>query len=185
MNFKSLAIDVDKCYKESNKMTSLIAENKTEELRARELINRFIVVLNESKASIRLSRLSNISEKYNEDIALAENYIAKLQQLLSNQQLDIEQLKSLLVQGQNHIISLYKNVNSLIKMTNIIEQYLVIANKYRPFVSGLDSLLYSSELAYRNGEYTKSFNLTKEALGLIDERLASKMQQQFDEKTVA
>ncbi len=46
-NFKSLAIDVDKCYKESNKMTSLIAENKTEELRARELINRFIVVLNE------------------------------------------------------------------------------------------------------------------------------------------
>ena len=184
-NFKSLAIDVDKCYKESNKMTSLIAENKTEELRARELINRFIVVLNESKASIRLSRLSNISEKYNEDIALAENYIAKLQQLLSNQQLDIEQLKSLLVQGQNHIISLYKNVNSLIKMTNIIEQYLVIANKYRPFVSGLDSLLYSSELAYRNGEYTKSFNLTKEALGLIDERLASKMQQQFDEKTVA
>lgn len=184
-NFKSLAIDVDKCYKESNKMTSLIAENKTEELRARELINRFIVVLNESKASIRLSRLSNISEKYNEDIALAENYIAKLQQLLSNQQLDIEQLKSLLVQGQNHIISLYKNVNSLIKMTNIIEQYFVIANKYRPFVSGLDSLLYSSELAYRNGEYTKSFNLTKEALGLIDERLASKMQQQFDEKTVA
>ena len=184
-NFKSLAIDVDKCYKESNKMTSLIAENKTEELRARELINRFIVVLNESKASIRLSRLLNISEKYNEDIALAENYIAKLQQLLSNQQLDIEQLKSLLVQGQNHIISLYKNVNSLIKMTNIIEQYLVIANKYRPFVSGLDSLLYSSELAYRNGEYTKSFNLTKEALGLIDERLASKMQQQFDEKTVA
>ena len=184
-NFKYLAIDVDKCYKESNKMTSLIAENKTEELRARELINRFIVVLNESKASIRLSRLSNISEKYNEDIALAENYIAKLQQLLSNQQLDIEQLKSLLVQGQNHIISLYKNVNSLIKMTNIIEQYLVIANKYRPFVSGLDSLLYSSELAYRNGEYTKSFNLTKEALGLIDERLASKMQQQFDEKTVA
>ena len=70
-------------------------------------------------------------------------------------------------------------------MTNIIEQYLVIANKYRPFVSGLDILLDSSELAYRNGEYTKSFNLTKEALGLIDERLASKMQQQFDEKTVA
>ncbi|MGN1399418.1 MAG: septation ring formation regulator EzrA [Erysipelotrichaceae bacterium] len=184
-SFKSLAIDAEKCYKDTGKMTALISENKTEELRCRELVSRFIVVLNESKASIRLSKLSSISEKYNEDIALAENYIVKLQQMLSNQQLDINQLQTLLVQAQNHIINLYKNVNSLIKMTDIIEEYIIIANKYRPFVSEVDNLLYSSELAYRNGEYTKSFNLTKEALQLIDERLADKMQQQYDQKTAA
>ena len=182
ISFEELNKDVTTLLKESQKMTEMISISRREELRARELISRFIVVLNESKASIRLSRLPNISNRYNEDITTAERYIDELNQLLQSETIDISKLNQLLTQAQKVIISLYKNVNALIETTASIEDFIVLTNKYRAYYPEIDNALYSAELAYRNGEYTKACKLTASALANINPELADKLNKEINEK---
>ncbi|MDO4377652.1 MAG: septation ring formation regulator EzrA [Erysipelotrichia bacterium] len=182
VSYRQLAATVKELLKESREMTEMISLNRREEMRARELISRFIVVLNESKASIKLSRLPNISQKYNEDIIEAERHIAKLNTMLQNSTIDIEKLNNLLDETQTIIINLYKNVNALVKTTKYIEDFIVLTNRYRAYCPEVDSMLYSAELAYRNGEYTKACKLTASALSLIEPQMAQKLNAEINEK---
>ncbi len=182
ISFEQLNKDITDLLKESQKMIEMISISRREELRARELISRFIVVLNESKASIRLSRLPSISKRYNEDIVSAERYIDDLNQLLQNETIDISKLNQLLDQAQKVIINLYKNVTALIKTTASIEDFIVLTNKYRAYYPEVDNCLYSAELAYRNGEYTKACKLTANALSIIDPMLADKLNKEINDK---
>lgn len=179
-SYEDLSEKINDLLRKSRKAVEMIFVNRQEEMRARELISRFIVVLNESKASIRLLRLPNISKKYSEDITEAENYISNLNELLKQDKIDIKELNEMLDETQKSIINLYKNVIALSKTTKNIEDYIVLANKYRAFYPEVDSGLYSAELAYRNGEYTKAYKLTISALSLVDPALAEKLNSEIE-----
>ena len=72
ISFEELLNDIKIALKQCQAINTEIASTKTEELRIKELVDQFTVVLNEVKVSIRLSRLPNISSKYQQDINLAE-----------------------------------------------------------------------------------------------------------------
>ncbi len=182
ISFNALDTETNMLLKRIQTITSTLTSTKTEESRVRELVNRFVVVLNESKASIRLSRLPSISKKYNDDIEKAENYIKDLNSELANENIDIELLTKTVNEAQKVIISLYKNVNSLIDTTKDIENYIILCNKYRPYYPEVDSALYSAELAYRNGEYTKACRLTASVLSKIDSQLAKELNENINQK---
>ena len=172
MNFKEIENTISQSYANTESVSNKINSTKTSEARARGLLSRFTVVLNESIASIRLSRLPNISSKYHDDIDTAEKYIDEIGEMLSKEVLDMDAINVKIEEAQNLIVSLYKNVEALIETTGNIEKFIVLCNKYRPYYPEIDSVLYSAELAYRNGEYTKACRMTAEALAKIDPQAA-------------
>lgn len=78
-------------------------------------------------------------------------------------------------QTQKHILSLFKNVETLTKTTAAIESCIIVANQYRPLYPEVDSALYSAELAYRNGEFTKAKRLIVSAIEKVNPNLAKEI----------
>ncbi|HQB32718.1 MAG TPA: septation ring formation regulator EzrA, partial [Erysipelotrichaceae bacterium] len=132
ISFEELLNDIKTALKQCQAINTEIASTKTEELRIKELVDQFTVVLNEVKVSIRLSRLPNISDKYQQDIDLAEKYLEHLNEVLSSEVVDIKKATEYVSQTQKHILSLFKNVETLTKTTAAIESCIIVANQYRP-----------------------------------------------------
>ena len=55
-----------------------------------------------------------------------------------------------------------------------------MANRYRPLYPEVDSALYSAELAYRNGEFTKAKRLIVSAIEKVDPQLAREINNKID-----
>jgi len=182
ISFDELKADVDELLKKAQSITSKLATSRVEEKRVRDLVSRFTVVLNESKASIKLSRLPSISKKYDDDIHTAELYINELNEKLIKESMDITNVTETVNKAQKVVLNLFKNVTNLIDTTNDLENYIILCNKYRPFYPDLDSALCSAELAYRNGEYTKACTLTANALEKIDPELAKELSEKINKK---
>jgi len=175
ISFEELLNDIKTALKQCQAINTEIASTKTEELRIKELVDQFTVVLNEVKVSIRLSRLPNISDKYQQDIDLAEKYLEHLNEVLSSEVVDIKKATEYVSQTQKHILSLFKNVETLTKTTAAIESCIIVANQYRPLYPEVDSALYSAELAYRNGEFTKAKRLIVSAIEKVNPNLAKEI----------
>ncbi|NLZ74899.1 MAG: hypothetical protein GX914_00170, partial [Erysipelotrichia bacterium] len=175
ISFEELLNDIKVGIKQCQSINTEIALTKTEELRIKELVDQFTVVLNEVKASIRLSRLPNISDKYQQDIDLAEKSLEQLNETLLSEVVDIKKATDFVSQTQKHILSLFKNVETLTQTTSAIESCIIVANQYRPIYPEVDSALYSAELAYRNGEFTKARRLIVSAIEKVNPQLAKEI----------
>ncbi|MBO4219211.1 MAG: hypothetical protein IKX74_01350 [Erysipelotrichaceae bacterium] len=182
ITFKEVENDIMECQKQAREIAGKLETTRTSELRVQELMSRFVVVLNESKASIKLSKLPNISSKYDQDIARSEQYIADINEQLQQPSVDIDRLNETINEAQKLIISLYKNVNSLISTAQEIEEFIITCNKYRPYYPDVDASLYSAEVCYRNGEYTKACKMAVSALSSVDPELASQLSESIDKK---
>ena len=180
ISFEELLNDIKIALKQCQAINTEIASTKTEELRIKELVDQFTVVLNEVKVSIRLSRLPNISSKYQQDINLAEKNLEQLNEMLASEVVDIKKATEFVGQTQKHILSLFKNVEALTKTTSAIETCITVANRYRPLYPEVDSALYSAELAYRNGEFTKAKRLIVSAIEKVDPQLAREINNKID-----
>ncbi|MBQ6654903.1 MAG: hypothetical protein IJM79_05195 [Erysipelotrichaceae bacterium] len=182
VTFKEVENDIMECQKRAREISNRLNSTKTSELRVQELLSRFIIVLNESKASIKLSKLPNISSKYDEDIARSEQYIADISEQLQQPSVDITRLNETINEAQKLIVSLYKNVNSLISTAQEIKDFIVSCNKYRPYYPDVDASLFSAEVCYRNGEYTKACKMAVNALSSVDPVLAAQLSESIDKK---
>ncbi len=180
ISFEELLNDIKIALKQCRTINNEIATSKTQELRIKELVDQYIVVLNEIKASIRLARLPNISDKYQQDINIAEKNLEILNEMLSSEVVDIKKTDEFLKQTQQHIWSLLNNVETLTKTTAAIESCIIVANQYRPIYPEVDSALYSAELAYRNGEFTKAKRLIVSALEKVNPNLAKEINNKID-----
>ena len=182
ITFKEVENDIMDCLKKVKDINNLLNNTRTSELRVQELMSRFIIVLNESKASIKLSKLPNISSKYDQDIARSEQYLSEIAEQLRQPSVDIERVNETINEAQNLIVSLYRNVNSLISTAQEIEEFIITCNKYRPYYPDVDASLYSAEVCYRNGAYTKACKMAVNALSSVDPELASQLSDSIDKK---
>ncbi len=182
VTFKQLNEDVVDGYNRFKSISNLLSGNKTSEARVKDLISRFVVVLNEAKASIKLSKLPSISSQYEEDITTAEGMVATISADLLNETVDVERMNKNVDEAQRLIVSLYHNVNNLTDTANDVENFIILCNKYRPYYPDIDSALYSAELAYRNGEYTKACKIVSNALEDVDPDLAEILMKKVNAK---
>ncbi len=180
ISFEELLNDIKVALKQCRAINTEIASTKTQELRIKELVDQYIVVLNEIKASIRLARLPNISDKYQKDIDLAEKNLEQLGEMLASEVVDIKKADEFLKQTQQQIWSLLNNVETITKTTAAIESCIIVANQYRPIYPEVDSALYSAELAYRNGEFTKAKRLIVSAIEKVNPNLAKEISHKID-----
>ena len=149
--------------KELNDLSKNILETRTkiematgDEMRAKKQLLKLQAVINTMKVKLRKFRLPNISEKYEEDMNVANDYIYKLQGLMDETPLNMQLLNSTLSEALNYIYKLYNEVNNVVGTAQMVEKTIVFGNRYRSTYADIDSQLTRSELSFRNGEYTQA-----------------------------
>ncbi|MBR0137586.1 MAG: hypothetical protein IJM15_04185 [Erysipelotrichaceae bacterium] len=160
LSLNKLKNDAQETLDEINEIYNQFNSVQLEERRAREQLDRYSVVLNEIQVSIRMNRLPKLSKQFEQDIETANTKIAAIQNMLNQVPIDIELLKSREKDLSDFVISLHEKINGIIMMTGEIEKYVVIANRYRPFYTEVDNELTRAELAYRNGDYSLSYQIS-------------------------
>ena len=97
----------------------------------------------------------------------AQGYINDVEDLLNESPLNIELLNKTLKEALDFVYTLYNNVNKILGSASMVEQAIVVANRWRSTYPDVDAELARSELSYRNGEYTKALQLAFNAIDLV------------------
>ncbi len=117
------------------------------------------IVLNEVEVKIAQYRLPAISLSYKEDLKAARDNINDLKVLLNAVPLNIPEINAKLKETIDFVYHLYNNVNNVVGMALMVENAIVLGNKYRSSYPEVDAELSKAEFAYLNGEYTQSLTI--------------------------
>lgn len=127
-----------------------------EEKRANQQLIKLYLIINEVSVKINEHNIPAISNDYLEDVAVAKQHIRSIENILSEDTLNIKLLNSTLSESIDYIYKLYNNVNNIVGMAVMVENAIVFGNRYRRVNNHIDSELAKSEFYFRNGEYTQA-----------------------------
>lgn len=137
-------------------MRSKIEMATGDEDRAAKQLTKLQIIMNLMQVKIRKYKLPNISEKYEDDMRKAYEYIKSLDGLMKESPINMQLLNSTLQEALDFIYKLYNEVNNVVGTVVMVENTIVFGNRYRSTYADIDSALTRSELSFRNGEYTKA-----------------------------
>lgn len=163
-SLEKLDQEILRSYSEVSNMAGAIDSASYSEERARQQLLKIELTLSETEAKIRLSRLPAVSQKYDADLAKANELIDRLQTTLATSPLNITLLNSLLSTAIDFVCKLYENVARLLGTAIMAENAIIIGNRYRSNYEDVDSDLSRAELAYHNGEYTQALSIALKAI---------------------
>lgn len=132
---------------------------RSDEDRAKKQLLKLQVVVNEMQVKIRERKLTNISEKYEQDVNQAFEYIYSIERALKETNLDLNKVNATISEANDFIYRLYNDVNNVVGTAVMVENAIVFGNRYRSTYSDVDSDLTRAELCFRNGEYTNALKL--------------------------
>ena len=127
--------------------------------RARKQLVKLQVIMNQMQVKIAKFKLPSISSQYESDMKQADDYIAKLNNLINATPLNVQLLNSTLKEAIDFIYRLYNNVNNVVATVMMVENTIVFGNRYRSTYADIDSELTRSELCFRNGDYTQALTI--------------------------
>ena len=127
-----------------------------EEKRANQQLIKLYLIINEVSVKINEHNIPAISNDYLEDVVVAKQHIRSIENILSEDTLNIKLLNSTLSESIDYIYKLYNNVNNIVGMAVMVENAIVFGNRYRRVNNHIDSELAKSEFYFRNGEYTQA-----------------------------
>ena len=159
VSLKDLNEEFSACNKSFAEMRSRIELASGDEDRARKQIVKLQIIMNQMQVKIRKYKLPHISETYQEDMNKANDYISRLEDLLSESPLNMQLLNATLQEALDFIYKLYNNVNNVVGTVVMVENTIVFGNRYRSTYADIDSELTRSELCFRNGEYTQALTI--------------------------
>lgn len=151
---KEFDADIARVNAEIQEANRLLNAARQDEQRATNQLLKLNLLMNEIETKIESRHLPHISNQYEGDVAKAHGMIYQINQLLTQNPLNIRLLNGTLHESIDFIYKLYNNVNNLVGTVDMVENAIVYANKYRSTSSELDSELTRAELSFRNGEYT-------------------------------
>lgn len=175
LSLETIDHDILACYSEISNMASAIEGANYDEERARNQLTKLDVVVAEVEAKIRLNRLPAISQQYDADLAKANDFINRLQETLDETPLNVSILNPLLSMAIDFIYKLYESVSRILGTAIMVENAIVVGNRYRSSYSEIDSELTRAELAYRNGEYTQALSIALKAIEKVHPTSVSKL----------
>lgn len=158
-DLKQLYSEYSACNANFKAMRESMDSATGDENRAKKQLVKLQVIMNQMQVKIREHKLPSISQKYEEDMNQANEYIHRLETLMSESPLNIQLLNGTLQEAVDFIYKLYNNVTNIVGMTHMLENTIVFGNRYRSTYPDIDSELTRSELCFRNGEYTQALNI--------------------------
>lgn len=149
----------DSCNDKLQEIRKKIEAATGDEDRARKQLVKLEIIMNQMQVKIRKYKLPNISEKYENDMSRANEYLHSLQDLMEQKPLNMQLLQATLQEALDFIYKLYNNVNNVVGTVVMVENTIVFGNRYRSTYADIDSELTRSELCFRNGEYTQALTI--------------------------
>lgn len=151
-------------YKDVATMSEKLQKACSDEERAQKQLVKLGLILNEVRVKILKHHLPSVSQKYNDDVRTASNYIKDIKNVLKISPLDVKTLNDKLRVAIDYTYTLYNSVNNLVGMAVMVENAIVFGNRYRVDHQDIDSELTRAELCFRNGEYTKALKIGIQAI---------------------
>ena len=158
-SMKELNQDLSEVSRELKDIRAEIDSAAGGEDRARKQLVKLQVIMNQMQVKIAKFKLPSISSQYESDMKQADDYIAKLNNLINATPLNVQLLNSTLKEAIDFIYRLYNNVNNVVATVMMVENTIVFGNRYRSTYADIDSELTRSELCFRNGDYTQALTI--------------------------
>jgi len=146
---------------------NIIDKNTNDEIRARNQLIKFQIVLNEIEVKVKEYRLPAIADSYVDDLAECKKRIEEIEKLLKEIPINLENLNETLDEAIDYIHNFYNNVNNIVGMAIMVENAIVFGNRFRSSYEEVDSELSKAEFSYINGEYTRALTLVINCLEKI------------------
>lgn len=151
--------DIEMLAKEFYDVLNSVNQANADEIRAKKQLMKLYLIINDVEVRIKKRSLPSISETYVYDLQKSRAYVRQIQDLLDQTILDVPTLNGTVSEAIDFIYKLHNNVNNLVGVVDMCENSIVYANKFRAYVSDIDSELTKAELAFNNGEYTQSLTM--------------------------
>jgi len=165
--FKELANKAEKDKEQVTEYKNIIDKNTNDEIRARNQLIKFQIVLNEIEVKVKEYRLPAIAESYETDLAECKKRIEEIEKLLKEIPINLENLNETLDEAIDYIHEFYNNVNNIVGMAIMVENAIVFGNRFRSSYEEVDGELSKAEFSYINGEYTRALTLVINCLEKI------------------
>ncbi|OCN04223.1 hypothetical protein A4S06_03375 [Erysipelotrichaceae bacterium MTC7] len=165
LSYEELDTMVQKLEIECKEMLQRLESACSDEERAKEQMIKLQLIVNEIRIKIDKNHLPNVSEKYDDDLIIANKHIEEIKALLHVTPLNVDALNAKIEESIDYIYTLYNSVNNLVGMAIMVENAILFGNKYRSEYAEVDSELTRAELCFNNGQYTKSLKI---AMSIIE-----------------
>ena len=153
---EDLLNDIETDKKELYSYKTLIDKSTDGEVRAQSQLTKLQLVISEVENKLAEYHLPTISSTYEKDLITSREYVGKLRKLLNEVPIDIDNLNATLDEAIDFIYKFFNNVNNIVGMAIMVENAIVLGNKYRSTFPEIDRELSKAEFQYLNGEYTKA-----------------------------
>lgn len=164
ISLHELGQDVSMLRKDFEAFRDRMNQANADELRARNQLMKLYLIINDVQVRIHKRSLPYVSDKYETDVNVAQNYTRHIASLLSEDVIDVEVLNATVAEAIDYTYKLHNNVNNLVGAVDMCENAIVYANKFRAYVPDIDAELTRAELSFQNGEYTQALSTVINAI---------------------
>lgn len=164
ISLHELGQDVSILRKDFDAFLEKMNQANADELRAKNQLMKLYLIINDVQVRIHRRSLPYISDKYETDVSVAQNYTRHIASLLEDDVIDVEVLNATVGEAIDYTYKLHNNVNNLVGAVDMCENAIVYANKFRAYVPDIDGELTRAELSFQNGEYTQALSTVINAI---------------------
>ena len=164
ISLHELGQDVAILRKDFDAFSEKLNQANADELRAKNQLMKLYLIINDVHVRIHKRSLPYLSDKYEADLSVAQNYTRHIASLLEDEVIDVDVLNATVAEGIDYTYKLHNNVNNLVGAVDMCENAIVYANKFRAYVPDIDAELTRAELSFQNGEYTQALSTVINAI---------------------
>ncbi len=159
-----------------------IGNMKDDEIRAREQLEEIKTILKDAKYKMREYKFPAIVDSYYVESKEATDAIKEIINELNKKPISIVTLNTRVDTARDLVLKLYSKTKDMVKNARLAETAIVYGNRYRALDSSIDKSLSSAEVLFFKGEYTKSLEITVNALNKVDAGILDKLMSSYREK---
>lgn len=158
-----------------------IGSMKDDESRAKQQLEEVRQILKDSRFKLRTYNLPVIPRSYFVELKEANEALKEIVNELSKKPINIDVLNTRVDTGRDLALKLCSKTQNMLKIAKLAETAIVYGNRYRSKSDSLnDSLLQAEELFY-NGDYSKSLNITINAINKVEPGIYNKLTKLYEE----
>ncbi len=158
-----------------------IGSMKDDESRAKQQLEEVRQILKDSRFKLRTYNLPVIPRSYFVELKEANEALKEIVNELSKKPINIDVLNTRVDTGRDLALKLCSKTQNMLKIAKLAETAIVYGNRYRSKSDSLnDSLLQAEELFY-NGDYSKSLNVTINAINKVEPGIYNKLTKLYEE----
>jgi septation ring formation regulator len=163
-----------------NTSLDALGSMKEDEVRARQQLDEIKNIVKDAKKRVEGSNLPVIPQVYYTWLNEAENAISDIVTELNKKPITISLLNTRVDTARDLALKLLSHTKDMLKHAMLAEMGIVYGNRYRSTYEEVDKYLKASEVLFFDGDYTKSLEVTINALNRLEPGIYTKLDKLYN-----